>query len=358
VSTLAAVGGRRPRYGPHFRAYVVGGHAAYVKEKLVPKLKAVFDIDVIKHADWDHQAEWSRPIPDDVDVVLIITDMISTPGHAVAADQARRRNYPFVRTTHKWTDVYLKVKQAGFQELSIKEALEPGLDAAKELVNQHVRGRLQPSAVAPRCKKCGIPNANPADSLCDQCAETELHVMYAREQKLLDARKEHERLKASAVPPPLKEPKIKQPEPKEEKVPHQPTAAEYANIAHRPKGKRICASDTCGKEYEFWRKDQKYCSEVCKSRQVQREIRAKQRAAASEKKEEQVVKSNEVQVPLAPGDHVDVRPFGLINPPPTQPESTMALIRKLRAAMKEEGLSEVHITKDGQALDVRWKGEE
>jgi len=97
-----------------YRALVVGGEASFVTRKLAPRLRRHL-IRMVAHWPWKKA---NGTFPEDIDLLFVLTDMVSHSMSGVAIKEAQRRGIPVVMGVRKHTMNLERLAVAGFPEFA------------------------------------------------------------------------------------------------------------------------------------------------------------------------------------------------------------------------------------------------
>ena len=99
-----------PKNSRHLIVLLAGGPADRARE-IKQALADRRGVDAKYHWDYERPHEFSRPIPQDVDLVILLKTMISHPLHDLVMRAAKKAGVPVVRTSHKWGVMDLALRQ-------------------------------------------------------------------------------------------------------------------------------------------------------------------------------------------------------------------------------------------------------
>jgi len=113
------------------RALVVGGQHSFVKSKLSKSL-ARHGIEIAQHWAWD-RAKPPAVWPKNLDLIYICTDMVSHKVATPAVEYCRSTGIPYVNGTRKWAESIVRLTGAGFP------LVDPS-DSLAEILDEHLKG--------------------------------------------------------------------------------------------------------------------------------------------------------------------------------------------------------------------------
>lgn len=111
--TVQLVHGATPEGGPLKRTFVVGGRADFIMERIAPKLRKEWGLDVQWHHDMRTAA--APTIPKHAEIVLIFRDMTGHSHSNAARDGAKAMGIPYVYGERKWAILQQQLMAAGIE---------------------------------------------------------------------------------------------------------------------------------------------------------------------------------------------------------------------------------------------------
>lgn len=102
---------------PKYVALIAGGPKDRIRE-LRPKLRALYDIELRHHWEWKRPNQFRRPLPKDVNLVLVLKDMISHPENEAVAKKAKDAGVRVLLIERKTCEIRATLEREGFAPLT------------------------------------------------------------------------------------------------------------------------------------------------------------------------------------------------------------------------------------------------
>lgn len=96
-----------------YRVVLLAGGPRDLARSIREKLARSRGLYVKYHSDPEHRHSFDKPIPDDVDLVILLTDFIGHPDYHKMFDRAKAQNIRMIRTTRKQSTMVSAMHQHG-----------------------------------------------------------------------------------------------------------------------------------------------------------------------------------------------------------------------------------------------------